>query len=286
MANIGRRVVEASSKFARSLGSTLDSLGAQLEVAKHTDRLVPSTRFVAVDNTSPTVSEYASFVAPSASVIGNVSVGEKSSIWYGATIRGDTSSISIGENTNIGDRALVKIQNDTATSIGNNVTVGPAAIINSATIHNDIIIGAAAQILDGSVVESNTIIAPGSVVMSGMTVSAGQLWAGVPAAPVRKLTPEEMEGIVAGAGETSELAVKHAVECAKDYKQLAIDEELYEDERIRDLDYFPRPKEGEADPEDILGQGAPGRIFDSTLTHPERAIEEMNKEAAKATEGK
>ena len=286
MANIGRRVVEASSKFARSLGSTLDSLGAQLEVAKHTDRLVPSTRFVAVDNVSPAVSQYASFVAPSASIIGNVSIGEKSSIWYGATIRGDTSPISIGTNTNIGDRALIKIQNDTATSIGNNVTVGPAAIINGATLHDDIIIGAAAQILDGSVVESQTIIAPGSVVMSGMTVSAGQLWAGVPAAPVRKLTPEEMEGIVTGAGETSELAVKHAVECAKDYKQLAIDEELFEDEQIRDLDYYPRPKDGEHDPANVLGQGVPGRIFDSTLTHPERAVEEMNKEAAKASEGK
>lgn len=279
MANIGSRVVSATSSFARTLGATLDSLGATLEVAKHTDRLVPSTRFVAVDNVSPAVSEYASFVAPSASVIGNVTVGKKSSIWYGATIRGDTNKITIGNNTHIGDRALIKI-GASPTTIGNDVTVGPAAIIDGAVLNDAVVIGAAAQILDGCVIESNTIVAPGSVVSAGTTVSSGQLWAGSPAVAVRELTEEEVGSIVADAGDTSLLAAEHALECGKDYKQLAVDDELYDDEQERDLDYYQRPKGDEEDYENILGQGSPGRIFDSTLTHPERAIELANKEAA------
>lgn len=280
MGSIGRKVVTATSNLARTLGSALDNLGAQIEVAKYTEKLVPSTRFVAVDNVAPSVSPATAFVAPSASVIGDVTIGAKSSIWYGATVRGDVNKVQIGANSNIGDHAVIhvaKIQNDFPTLIGNNVTVGPAAMVHAATLADDVVIGASAQVLDGAVVESQVVIAPGSVVTPGTVVTGGHLWSGSPAKKIRELTPDEIKSISESAEDLSALALQHAFECDKDYKQLAEDEELYDDEQERDLDYWKRDEGG--DDGDVLGQGAPGRIFDSTLSHPERAVEKMNKEA-------
>mmetsp|Transcript_5396 Transcript_5396/g.7415 ORF Transcript_5396/g.7415 Transcript_5396/m.7415 type:complete len:284 (-) Transcript_5396:139-990(-) len=272
MTSIGGRVVVAASNAARKLGLALDNMGAQMEVTKYTERLVPSTRFVAVDGVAPTVSETAAFVAPSASVIGDVSVGPKSSIWYGATVRGDVNKVTIGENSSIGDRAVIhvaKIQGDSPTLIGNNVTVGPGAIVHAATLNDSCVVGASAQVLDGSVVETGAYVAPGAVVTPGTTVPQGQYWAGSPAKMMRKLTDEELEAIVASAGQTADLASRHAGECAKDFKQLAADEEQYLDDLERDPEYFqPTDK----DEDDVLGQGVPGRIFNTALTHPEEGL--------------
>jgi carbonic anhydrase/acetyltransferase-like protein (isoleucine patch superfamily) len=199
------------------------------------------------------------------------------SIWYGATVRGDVNKVTIGENTSIGDRAVVhvaKIQGDHMTSIGNNVTVGPCALIHAATVKDSSVVGASAQVMDGSVVETHSMIAPGSVVTPGTTVASGELWAGSPAKKVRALTADEIASIAAMATDKTEMATLHAVECSKDYKQLAEDEEQYEDNRIRDEDYW---QQGATDDGDVLGQGAPGRIFDSTLTHPEEGLKMKNK---------
>eukprot|EP00543_Licmophora_paradoxa_P004970 CAMPEP_0202442574 /NCGR_PEP_ID=MMETSP1360-20130828/1987_1 /ASSEMBLY_ACC=CAM_ASM_000848 /TAXON_ID=515479 /ORGANISM="Licmophora paradoxa, Strain CCMP2313" /LENGTH=276 /DNA_ID=CAMNT_0049057975 /DNA_START=63 /DNA_END=893 /DNA_ORIENTATION=+ len=276
MSNIGSRVVIAASGMARRMGSILDNMGASMEVAKYTERLVPSTRFVAVDGVAPVVSETACFVAPSASVIGDVTLGSKSSIWYGATVRGDVNKVTIGENSSIGDRAVVhvaKIQGDFATSIGNNVTVGPCAIIHAATIQDSVIVGPSAQVLDGSTVESNTMVAAGAVVTPGTTVKTGELWAGSPAKKVRALTEEEIASITGTATETLDLARLHAEECGKDYIQVAKDEEDFQDALERSPDYAPRDF---GDDGDILGQGSPGRIFNSTLSHPEEGLKTKN----------
>ncbi|RHY32749.1 hypothetical protein DYB32_002295, partial [Aphanomyces invadans] len=118
------------------------------------------------------------FVAPNASVIGEVSIGQGSSVWYGATVRGDVNAITIGDNTNIQDQAVVhaaKIANDFPTIIGNNVTIGPKAIIHAAKISNQCIIGTGAQVLDGAVVGENSIITAGSIVTQGKSVPAGQV---------------------------------------------------------------------------------------------------------------
>eukprot|EP00567_Pseudictyota_dubia_P007652 CAMPEP_0197448454 /NCGR_PEP_ID=MMETSP1175-20131217/17517_1 /TAXON_ID=1003142 /ORGANISM="Triceratium dubium, Strain CCMP147" /LENGTH=291 /DNA_ID=CAMNT_0042980207 /DNA_START=15 /DNA_END=890 /DNA_ORIENTATION=- len=279
MTSIGARVVVAASNAARKMGQALDGLGQSMEVCKYTEKLVPSTRFVAVDGVAPTVSESAAFVAPSANMIGDVSLGKNSSVWYGATVRGDVNKVSIGENSSIGDRAVVhvaKIQGDFPTIIGNNVTVGPGAIIHAATLKDSCVVGASAQVLDGAVVESNSVVSPGSVVTPGTTVKTGEIWAGTPAKAVGKLTEEEVASILESADSTAGLASAHAVECAKDYKQLAADEEAYEDKELRDPDYWqPDPKEGDFG--DVLGQGAPGRIFDSTLSNPEEGIKYMRK---------
>jgi len=278
MSSIAGRVLLAASRAARTFGGVLDNFGATLEVAKHTERLVPSTRFVAVDGVAPDVSENASFVAPSASVIGDVNMGKRSSIWYGATVRGDVNKIRIGENTSIGDRAVVhvaKIHADFEVSIGDNVTIGPCAVIHACKLCDDVMVGASAQILDGCIVESSSIISPGALVTSGTKVSGGQLWGGSPAKKIRDLTEDEKAYIGLTASEQSKLAQMHAFENSKGYEQIAAENDDYEDEQLRDVDFF-QPKEWK-DRDDILGQGHPGYIFNSTLTHPEEGLKLLKK---------
>lgn len=278
MASIGSKVVVAISNAARNLGKSLDSMGASLEVAKYTERLVPSTRIVSVDSLAPTISPLSKFIAPSANLIGDVTLGANSSVWYGATIRADGNSVTIGDNSNIGDRAVVhiaKIQGDNPTLIGNYVTVQSGAIVHAATLRDYSLVGSGAQILDGSTVGSNSIIQPGAIVAPGTTVPDGEVWSGSPARMVRKVTKEDIESIADSAEDMAGLAALHAAECAKDYQQLAKDEEDYEDETERGEEYWKRDSFVADD--DVLGQGAPGRIFDSTLSNPEEGLKVVNK---------
>ncbi|GMF19409.1 unnamed protein product [Phytophthora lilii] len=170
------------------------------------------------------------FVAPNASVIGDVKVGKGSSIWYNATVRGDVNYITIGENTNIQDQAVVhvaKIHKDIPTKIGNNVTVGPAAIVHACTIQDHCIIGTGAQVLDGAVVGAKSIITAGSVVTYGKQVPSGQLWSGVPARYLRDLTAEEMQFMQQCSAEYTQLAEQHAEECAKSFEEYEADTERF-----------------------------------------------------------
>lgn len=272
MASIGAKVATAASNAARSLGHSLDKMGASMEVAKYTERLVPSTRIVAVDGIAPTINETAAFIAPSANLVGDVTIGPQSAIWYGATLRGDGNKITIGSNTHIGDRALVhiaKIQSENATVIGNYVSVGPGAIVHAATVKDYAQVGANAQILDGATVGSHSILAPGSVLTQGTTVGDGEFWNGSPAKKIRNVTKEELEEQTLASSEANlELALLHAGECAKDYETIREDEERMADEEERHPDYW-QPSDEKDGAEDVLGQGMPGRIFNTTLTNPE-----------------
>jgi len=280
MTSLSARVVLAASNAARKIGQGLDSMGKSMEVVKHAERLVPSTRFVAVDGVSPTVSPLTAFVAPSASVIGDVTLGQNSSVWYGATVRGDVHQVIIGDNTVVGDRAVIhvaKIQGDFPSIIGDNVTIGPGAIVHTATLKDGSVVMASAQVLDGAVVEANSIVGPGAVVTPGTVVNAGEYWTGSPAKMVRKVTVEELEGISENSLDTLELARIHAVECNKDLEQLTKDAEAYEDKLTRDPDYW-QPSNAKK-PEDVLGQGSPGLIFDSVLTNPEEGLKLKKRQA-------
>jgi len=273
MASIGSKVAVAVSNAARNLGKSLDSMGASLEVAKYTERLVPSTRIVAVDSIAPTISPQSKFVAPSANLIGDVTLGPNSSVWYGATVRGDGNKVTIGEQSSIGDRAVVhiaKIHEDHPTSIGNHVTVQSGAIVHAAVLKDYSFVGSGAQILDGATVGSNSIIEAGAIVSPGTSVPDGEVWSGSPAKMVRKVTKEDIESITDSSEDVAELAALHAAECAKDYQQVAKDEEDYDDEMERSEDYWQRDSPLAGD--DVLGQGAPGRIFDTTLSNPEEGL--------------
>ena len=194
------------------------------------------------------------------------------SVWYGATVRGDVNDVFIGKKSSIGDRAVVhvaKIQGDHATSIGNNVTIGAGAVIHACTIEDLCVIGESAQVLDAATVGSNSIVEAGSVVTPGTKIPSGQLWGGSPAKKIRELTSEEMASIAETAHDTLELAFLHSVENAKDYKTLIAEEEDRLDRELRKDAWFD-PNIPDAD--EVLGQGLPGRIFNSTLTHPEEGL--------------
>jgi len=272
--SLGAKVVSAASNVARGLGQTLDKMGAAMEVAKYTERLVPSTRFVAVNNIAPTINPETAFIAPSAHIVGDVTIGSSSSVWYNSTIRGDGNKITIGSNTNIGECTVLhiaKIQGDFDTNIGNNVSIGANSIVHAATVKDDVCVGAGAQILDGAIIGSNVCIEAGAIVTPGTTVPDGEVWAGSPAKFVRKVTKEDIEYIQSHSVDMSTLALLHAGENEKDYQAIAKDEEEREDKEMRAEDYF-QPTEDDAS--DVLGQGAPGRIFDTTLSEPEEGLKQ------------
>jgi carbonic anhydrase/acetyltransferase-like protein (isoleucine patch superfamily) len=136
------------------------------------------------------------FVAPSADLIGDVTIGTESSIWFNTTIRGDVNWIEIGDRTNIQDNTCIHVMNQTGpTLIGDEVTVGHSAMIHGCTIHDRALIGIQSTILDKAVIESDCIIAAGSLVAPGKTMPSGYLCMGTPAKPVRKLTDEEIQSI-------------------------------------------------------------------------------------------
>jgi carbonic anhydrase/acetyltransferase-like protein (isoleucine patch superfamily) len=198
-------------------------------------------------------------------------------------VRGDVHNVTIGSKSSVGDRAVVhvaKIQGDLPTSIGNNVTIGANAIIHACTIEDLVIIGESAQLMDGATVCTNSIVSPGAVVTPGTKVPSGELWAGSPAKKVRALSSEEIASIAESAHDVLEMAYLHAVENSKDYKQLLEEGEDRLDREIRAKGAWFDPNI--PDPDDVLGQGSPGRIFNSTLTHPEEGLKFREEQAKKA----
>lgn len=141
------------------------------------------------------------FLAETAVLIGDVTVGEGSSIWYGAVLRGDVNKITIGDRTNIQDGAVIhtlydKSPKPSQTHIGNDVSVGHNAIIHGAIIEDSCLIGMGATILDNAVVASGCIIAANALVLSNQKLEPNSVYAGVPAKKVKEITPEQREQIV------------------------------------------------------------------------------------------
>jgi len=144
----------------------------------------------------PKVNE-SNFIAPSADIIGDVELGEESSVWFNCTIRGDVNSIRIGSRSNVQDNTCIHVTNQThPTNIGNQVTIGHSAMIHGCTIKDRVLIGIQTILLDGAVVESDCIVAAGSLVAPGKVMPSGWMCMGRPAKPVRKLTDEEIASIV------------------------------------------------------------------------------------------
>lgn len=136
------------------------------------------------------------FVAPSADIIGDVTFGEESSVWFNTTIRGDVNWIEIGNRTNIQDNTCIHVMNQTGpTKIGNEVTIGHNAMVHGCTIHDRVLIGIHATILDEVVIESDVIVAAGSLVPPGKRLESGNMYMGSPARKKRKLTSEEIVSI-------------------------------------------------------------------------------------------
>jgi carbonic anhydrase/acetyltransferase-like protein (isoleucine patch superfamily) len=153
------------------------------------------------------------FVAPTASVIGDVTIGEGSSVWPGAVIRGDFNNITIGKYTSIQDNAVIHATPWNPTKIGDHVTVGHGAVIHAAAIENNTLIGMKAVILDGSKIHKNSIIGAGSVVLENTEIPANSLALGIPAKIVKTLDKSEQEmRAQMSAMAYSQLAQKHKKE--------------------------------------------------------------------------
>ncbi len=132
------------------------------------------------------------YVAPTASVIGDVEIGLGSSVWFGCTIRGDVNEIRIGARTNIQDGTVIHVASaGQGTYIGDDVSIGHMALLHACTLESGCFIGMQACVMDGAYVESGAMVAAGALVTPGKRVAAGQLWAGSPARPVRALTEKD-----------------------------------------------------------------------------------------------
>ena len=145
---------------------------------------------MAHNNHMPLVSPEA-FVAGTAALIGDVTVGRASSVWFGAVIRGDMAPITVGEGTSIQDNAVLHTERDRPLTVGNNVTVGHGAIVHCTSVGDNTLIGMNAVLLDGAVIGKDCVIGAGAVVRENDVVPDGTLMVGVPARPVRTLSPEQ-----------------------------------------------------------------------------------------------
>ena len=135
------------------------------------------------------------FIAPNATIVGDVIMGDDCSIWFNAVVRGDVNFIRIGNKVNIQDGACIHCTfQKTTTVIGNNVSIGHNAIAHGCTVHDDVLIGMGAIIMDEAVIHSNTIIAAGSVVLEGTICEAGSIYGGVPAKKLKDISQELIHG--------------------------------------------------------------------------------------------
>jgi len=135
------------------------------------------------------------FIAPNATIVGDVIMGNQCSVWFNAVIRGDVNSIRLGNKVNIQDGAVLHATyQKTKTIVGNNVSIGHNAIVHGCTLHDDVLIGMGAIVMDNAVVNSNSIIAAGAVVLEGTIVEPGSIYAGVPAKKVKDISQELIHG--------------------------------------------------------------------------------------------
>lgn len=136
-----------------------------------------------------------SFVAPNATIVGDVICGDDCSFWFNAVVRGDVNSIRIGNKVNIQDGAVIHCTyQKTKTILGNNVSVGHNAIVHGSLVHDNVLIGMGAIIMDNCEIGSNSIIAAGAVLTEGTIVPSGCIYAGVPAKKVKDISEELING--------------------------------------------------------------------------------------------
>ncbi|MDO8539445.1 MAG: gamma carbonic anhydrase family protein [Opitutaceae bacterium] len=151
----------------------------------------------------------AAFVAPNATVMGNVILGAGSSVWYGCVLRGDINSISVGEGSNVQDGTIVHLADEYGVQVGSYTTIGHAAIIHACQIGNECLIGMGATILDGAKIGDRCIVGANALVTQRFVAPAGSMILGAPAKVVRPLTDEEQRSLRRWAEKYIEVAKTH-----------------------------------------------------------------------------
>ncbi|MGZ2412139.1 carbonic anhydrase/acetyltransferase-like protein (isoleucine patch superfamily) [Sphingomonas sp. F9_3S_D5_B_2] len=165
--------------------------------------------FYSLGDLSPQLGEGA-WVAPSADLVGDVRLGARASVWFGAVIRADNTAIAIGEETNIQDGAVCHSDPGAPLIIGARVTVGHQAILHGCTVGNDCLVGMGARILNGAVIEPECLVGAGALITEGKRFASGSLIVGAPARAVRQLTAEEKAGLRVSAAHYAEKAARYA----------------------------------------------------------------------------
>lgn len=137
------------------------------------------------------------FLADNATVVGDVIMGDKCSIWFNAVVRGDVHSIRIGNNVNIQDGAVIHCTyQKSAVEIGDNVSIAHNAIVHGCKIKDNVLVGMGSILMDDVIVESNSIVAAGAVVSKGTHILSGEVWAGVPAKKIKDMDEQLLKGEV------------------------------------------------------------------------------------------
>jgi carbonic anhydrase/acetyltransferase-like protein (isoleucine patch superfamily) len=135
------------------------------------------------------------YIAPNATIVGEVIMGDDCSIWFNAVVRGDVNFIRMGNKVNIQDNAVIHgTFEKNGTTIGTNVSIGHNAIVHGCTIEDDVLIGMGAIVMDRAVIGRNSIVAAGAVVLEGTIVPSGSIFAGVPAKKVKDISEDKIKG--------------------------------------------------------------------------------------------
>jgi len=198
---VAKRAAYGIGRMFRETGLALDARGSQL--SKDIAYLEPLSRhrsIMALYDLSPMILMN-TYIAPNATVVGEVMVGAGSQIWYGAVVRGDLNAIRIGNYTTIGDNTVIHTASALPTgipasvNIGNNVNIQNGCTLYSCTIDDEVQVGFKSIILEGAKIERGAMIAPNSVVPPGRLIPAQQLWAGNPVEYVRDLTKADVQWV-------------------------------------------------------------------------------------------
>ena len=147
-----------------------------------------------LDSVAPQV-DASAWIADSAEVMGNVSLGADASVWFGCVLRGDTERMSVGEGSNIQDLSVLHADVGQPLTIGRHVTVGHKVMLHGCTIGDESLIGIGAVVLNGAQIGKNCLVGAGARVTEGKVLADGSMIVGAPARVVRQLTPEQIEGL-------------------------------------------------------------------------------------------
>lgn len=213
-----RPVVSSSSPSAKPLEYTASADNSRLQGSRkvalfsfnaNRRKLGRMAILIPYKGVMPTIHPQA-FVAENAVIIGDVTIGPQTGIWYGCVLRGDVNIIRIGARTNIQDGTVIHVSRaGKGTHVGNGITVGHMALLHDCTLHDDSFVGMQACVMDGAEVSHGGMVAAGALVTPGKKVPTGQLWAGNPAKFMRDLKPEEQEMIAKSAEHYVRLAAEY-----------------------------------------------------------------------------
>lgn len=168
------------------------------------------THIITIDGNTPQVGQDV-FIAPTATLSGDVEMGDRSSAFYGVSVRGDSAPIRVGEGSNLQDNVVLHADAGFPCIVGAGVSVGHSAVVHGATVGDGCLVGMSATIMNGSVIGEQSLVAAGALVLEGTQVPPRSLVAGVPAKVRRELTDDEVAGLKKNADTYLGLAAKHLV---------------------------------------------------------------------------